>query len=78
MTVQKTNTCEIDERKLFGMELQQGLEQMINFEQKLHQFSKNTLILFIVLNLDEDQFGRACEILKKLELLSDEPGIVGF
>lgn len=78
MTRHNSTSTGLEELRAFGMKLQMGLEQMADFERELYRFSKSTLILFIVLNLEEDQFQRAQAILDKLELLSDAPSIAGF
>lgn len=78
MNTRKPSLYETEELQQFGMELQEGLEQMIGFERELNRYSKSTLILFIVLNLKEEQFERARKILDQLEQIFEAPGMQNY
>lgn len=50
-------------------ELQVGLNRMIEFEQKLNSYSKDSLILLIVLTANPDQFEAIERIVGSLDRL---------
>ena len=59
----------IKEEELFQISqtLENGIDRMLDFYQKLQDYDKQLLTLFIVLMLDLEQYERAMNILRKLD-----------
>lgn len=59
----------IKEEELYQIShtLENGIDRMLDFYQKLQDYDKQLLTLFIVLMLDLEQYERAMNILRKLD-----------
>jgi len=59
----------IKEEELYQLTqtLENGMDLMLNFYEKIQQYDKQLLTLFIVLMIDIEQYERAMNILRKLD-----------
>lgn len=78
MPVKERKEIDPADLKKIGREIVSGLEQMLEFEHQLCNFSRRSLILFIVLTIDLEQYSKILNILEKLEPLLENRGKAGF
>lgn len=67
----KDNNTSVNQEELVQMsrKINTGLEKIMRFERNLHHYSKESLILLIVLTVDPGQFDSINNILASLEQL---------